>query len=263
MTITTRAESRQAGETYYFIGEECKNGHIADRLVTSNACLECIQERNEMLEYNRTQASEDKASRKIKAKESVQYARSVLEFLRETTDPDSPESVKLLEMELDILPKSREIALYLGEKFYYDGVACEQKGHLCKRITKSGICVECVKNYGSWYRQEYKEEYRAHNQNRRARVKQVGGTFTAKDISDLHTEQDGYCNGCWELLEILGYHVDHVIPISKGGSNWPDNLQLLCPTCNLEKSAKMPEEWEKIARIKRKESKRWKTMKNI
>jgi len=88
-------------------------------------------------------------------------------------------------------------------------------------------------------------------------------TAREKDIIDLQTEQDGYCNGCWESLDILGYHIDHVIPISKGGSNWPDNLQLLCPTCNLEKSAKMPDEWEKIARLKRKASKRWKTMKNI
>lgn len=263
MTITTRAEARKAGEIYYFIGEECSNGHIADRLVTSNACLECIQERNEMLEYNRSEYSEKKAGRKAKAKESVEYARGVIEFLRETADPDSPESTKLLEMELDILPKSKEIALYLGEKFYYTGVPCEQNGHLCKRITKYGRCVDCFKEYSDWYKKEYKEEISAYMQNRRAKIKQVGGTFTAKDIMDLHIEQDGYCNGCWELLEILGYHIDHVIPISKGGSNWPDNLQLLCPTCNLEKSAKMPEEWEKIARIKRKESEKWKTTKNI
>lgn len=263
MTITTRAEARKAGETYYFIGEECSNGHISERLVTSNACLECIQERNELLEYNRSQASEDKAARKIKAKEAVDYAKTVIEFLREIADPNSAESVKLLEMELDILPKSREIALYLGEKFYYTGHACDQKGHLCKRITKSGLCVICVKEYGEWYAKAYKEEKGAHRHNRRARIKEVGGTFTSKDILDLQTEQDGYCNGCWESLDILGYHIDHVIPISKGGSNWPDNLQLLCPTCNLEKSAKMPDEWEKIARLKRKASKRWKTMKNI
>ena len=36
------------------------------------------------------------------------------------------------------------------------------------------------------------------------------------------------------------YHIDHIIPISKGGSEWDlDNLELSCPTCNLKKGAKM------------------------
>ena len=41
------------------------------------------------------------------------------------------------------------------------------------------------------------------------------------------------------------YHVDHRMPLSLGGSNYPDNLQLLCPTCNLSKSATHPDIYEK------------------
>lgn len=34
-------------------------------------------------------------------------------------------------------------------------------------------------------------------------------------------------------------HIDHIIPVSKGGNSELDNLQLLCRTCNLSKSDKI------------------------
>jgi 5-methylcytosine-specific restriction endonuclease McrA len=39
------------------------------------------------------------------------------------------------------------------------------------------------------------------------------------------------------------YHVDHMTPISRGGSNWPENLCIACPTCNISKGAKTAEEF--------------------
>lgn len=36
------------------------------------------------------------------------------------------------------------------------------------------------------------------------------------------------------------FHVDHVVPIARGGEHAGHNLQLLCPTCNVRKSAKDP-----------------------
>lgn len=36
------------------------------------------------------------------------------------------------------------------------------------------------------------------------------------------------------------FHVDHIMPLAKGGKHEPHNIQLLCPTCNVRKSAKHP-----------------------
>ncbi len=53
---------------------------------------------------------------------------------------------------------------------------------------------------------------------------------------DLHKKQNGMCNGCGEELAIKHFHLDHVIPKSKGGQNTFENYQLLCMSCNTSKS---------------------------
>lgn len=39
---------------------------------------------------------------------------------------------------------------------------------------------------------------------------------------------------------IDNYHIDHYVPISKGGTHSQDNLVLSCPSCNLKKGSKDP-----------------------
>jgi 5-methylcytosine-specific restriction endonuclease McrA len=41
------------------------------------------------------------------------------------------------------------------------------------------------------------------------------------------------------------WQVDHVIPLSRGGSNWPTNLVCACGQCNSRKCDKLPWlEWQ-------------------
>ena len=67
------------------------------------------------------------------------------------------------------------------------------------------------------------------------------GKAQRKPISDevkmFVWKRDGGCCvkcGSQELLEF-----DHIIPVSKGGSDTERNLQLLCETCNRKKSARI------------------------
>lgn len=59
--------------------------------------------------------------------------------------------------------------------------------------------------------------------------------------------QKSRCYYCGDKL--TEYHIDHVIPLSRGGSDGAENKVLACPTCNRSKGAKLPSEWAKGGRL--------------
>ena len=50
------------------------------------------------------------------------------------------------------------------------------------------------------------------------------------------------CYLCGGFIPKGKRHVDHVVPLAKGGSHTASNLGISCATCNLRKGAKLPEE---------------------
>ena len=91
-------------------------------------------------------------------------------------------------------------------------------------------------------RRQYKKDnrilYRSLWQRRRAREREAEGCWTKKDIEALFIQQECLCAYCSAVLG-KDFQVDHVIPLAKGGSNWPNNLALACPHCNRTKSARL------------------------
>jgi len=90
------------------------------------------------------------------------------------------------------------------------------------------------------WREANQDKVKENSHRRRARELAAEGTWTAADIDTIRLLQKGRCPVCGADLRKTGEHIDHVEPLSKGGSNWPENLQLLCPHCNLTKSDKDP-----------------------
>lgn len=88
------------------------------------------------------------------------------------------------------------------------------------------------------YREANPEAIRVHSHNRRARVKASGGKLSPDIAQRLFTAQKGKCACCKTKME--SYHIDHIMPLALGGLNVDNNVQLLCPPCNLSKGAKHP-----------------------
>lgn len=54
-------------------------------------------------------------------------------------------------------------------------------------------------------------------------------------------ERDNYaCRKCGKYMpDEVGLHIDHIVPVSRGGKTVPENLQVLCSKCNGSKSNKL------------------------
>lgn len=91
---------------------------------------------------------------------------------------------------------------------------------------------------------ENREQYYANRRNRQAKKRKINGFHSIHDLQILYEGQDGQC--LWCGVELNGkYQVDHIEPLSRGGSNWPENLALTCAPCNQSKSDRLPQEWRK------------------
>jgi len=94
------------------------------------------------------------------------------------------------------------------------------------------------------------DQVAAYARARRARKAAAEGSHTAEDIKALWERQEHRCAvpGCRNPISDRGrnkYHVDHIVPLNRRGSNGPENLQILCARHNLEKHDADPYEWAK------------------
>lgn len=91
----------------------------------------------------------------------------------------------------------------------------------------------------------YQREWRAaHPEKRRAWRKARRIERRERLIVFLRGAQRGKCAICREKLGD-DIHVDHIVPLARGGLNRRSNLQLACGLCNIKKGARDPIEFSR------------------
>jgi len=123
------------------------------------------------------------------------------------------------------------------------------KGKICWDCREVAIKVSNV-NWRAAHKEELKDK-REHwtylnpdkptqySASRRAAKLMAKGVFTQDDVRLVKEAQSGLCVYCRCTLG-SSYHVDHIFPISKHFYNGPENIQLLCGTCNSRKRDEDP-----------------------
>lgn len=267
-----RSAAIASGEKLYSPGTMCPKGHIAPRFTADGKCSECnrisCRERYKarMLAAGRSYRSLEEIMR-VTAEKRVRVARQVKQK-RDTCA-------------WHIASRARREAIEKGYKTYFSPKPCP-KGHISERYTSSGSCVTCLaeimvsperKKYDrQYYRsnverirvrsrayakrnhkrvlEKAKEWARANREKRRAiadnykhrrRAWTEGGVSTIK-LYQWKRSQKKVCYWCNANCR-SEYHVDHYVPLSRGGAHELDNLVIACPSCNHRKSAKDPLEF--------------------
>lgn len=100
---------------------------------------------------------------------------------------------------------------------------------------KGGTAKESSKKW----RKEHKEMLNFYNKRRRARKTNNGGFHTLKEWETLKAQYNWTCPCCKRKEPEIKLTEDHIIPLSRGGSDNIENIQPLCSKCNSDKNTKI------------------------
>lgn len=125
-----------------------------------------------------------------------------------------------------------------------------EKGKLCRKKFEQSERGKLVRaEINRRHREKHKDYYKSYNvkykMNNRAlfnNYQSLRRSYTdIKTLTDEEREHVLRFYECAKLLsEVTGeeYHIDHIIPLSKGGKHHPSNLQILTAEENLKKGSK-------------------------
>lgn len=105
--------------------------------------------------------------------------------------------------------------------------------------------IEAEIERGKRYRQTEQGKEAIYRKNMSRRSKKSNVRFTPHERKSI-LERDNYiCQCCGinvhneKVNNPTKAHIDHIIPLDAGGNSEPDNLQVLCRTCNTTKGSKV------------------------
>lgn len=104
----------------------------------------------------------------------------------------------------------------------------------------SSYCKACVKAHVKSFYRRNPDGFKDRASLRKARKR----TATVERVSrrEVYRRGDGACYMCRKPIEFENMHLEHVIPLSRGGEHSYRNCRPSCESCNLRKGSKTLEE---------------------
>ncbi len=95
------------------------------------------------------------------------------------------------------------------------------------------------KKYFRYYQKQNQEKFRYWSAQRRILKNNAKGYHTLEEWLLIKKQYNYICPACGKKEPDIKLTEDHIIPISKNGTNFIDNIQPLCKSCNSKKGTKI------------------------
>ncbi len=122
----------------------------------------------------------------------------------------------------------------------------ELRLHWCKKHQDYYVgkqCLICRYEYHHHYSRNRPVGVKLNNKLRGYRQRNAEGSFILEEWSSKLKEYDYRCAYCGCELGSGMITIDHQIPLSRGGTNFIDNLVPACKSCNSKKHTKTADEY--------------------
>ena len=275
-SVISRKDARAKGLTRFFTGVPCPAGHTDQRSTANGGCLTCgrqmARERrgSDLARIERLQMAKMRplpesmigrpvvtrvraialglprywtgaacvnghfAERMTKGKQCLGCHREGA-ARRRATDPAKDAAIKA-----ESYKRHRDEVIAKVEAY---AAANREKVRKCRKAYRERNKEAIAERMKAWAKAN-PDKRRVGERRRRAQEAGAEGSHTLAEVKVLEVKQGGKCAapGCQHRLAD-GYHVDHVVPLARGGSDYISNIALLCPFHNLSKHARDPIEW--------------------
>lgn len=247
-------------EAVYYLGKLCKNGHewqsseFSLRLLSTRKCVQCEKERRKKRYYANIEEERRKARERMNNKNAnltddqrIEKNRKQNNYWRTHGRPSRAKchsDVRViafpgqLKMQQAIRKAGRcpSVArLVMNEQLRYWRENPEAKREHDKRWKRANW----------WLRYQINPDLRLYIRQKSKRRKAVIRDSVAVQLSGAQISQrfrqfDYLCAYCGATGDL---HIEHVVPISNGGSHSIGNIVPSCPRCNYSKHAHEVESW--------------------